>query len=146
MQSRGIHHLDLVVSDLERSKRFYSELLRGLGWSGVLDVQGERGEAIWYLKAQETWIGLREKQSDAHSVPYDRYAVGVHHVAFEAESRAVVDDLTGSSSRSSTSRRGPRPAQTDRQSAGPVCSHLNSAVPSKTIVPTFYPAAPTLTR
>jgi glyoxylase I family protein len=91
MQSRGIHHLDLVVSDFERSKGFYSELLRGLGWAGVLDVQGERGEAIWYLQARDTWIGLREKQSDAHAVPYDRYAVGVHHVAFEASSREVVD-------------------------------------------------------
>jgi catechol 2,3-dioxygenase-like lactoylglutathione lyase family enzyme len=47
MQSRGIHHLDLVVSDIERSKSFYSELLRGLGWSGVLELEGERGEAIW---------------------------------------------------------------------------------------------------
>jgi glyoxylase I family protein len=91
MQSRGIHHLDLVVSDFERSKGFYSELLRGLGWAGVLDVQGERGEAIWYLQAKDTWIGLREKQSDAHAVPYDRYAVGVHHVAFEASSREAVD-------------------------------------------------------
>jgi catechol 2,3-dioxygenase-like lactoylglutathione lyase family enzyme len=43
MHSRGIHHLDLVVSDVERSKRFYSELLLGLGWSGVLELQGERG-------------------------------------------------------------------------------------------------------
>jgi catechol 2,3-dioxygenase-like lactoylglutathione lyase family enzyme len=91
MQSRGIHHLDLVVSDVERSKRFYSELLHWLGWSGVLDLQGERGERIWYLQARDTWIGLREKQSDAHPVPYDRYAVGVHHVAFEASSREVVD-------------------------------------------------------
>ena len=31
-QSRGLHHLDLVVSDLERSRKFYSELLRPLGW------------------------------------------------------------------------------------------------------------------
>ena len=91
MQSRGIHHLDLVVTDVERSKRFYSELLRGLGWAGVLELQGERGETIWYLQAQDTWIGLREKQSDAHPVPYDRYAVGVHHVAFEASSREDVD-------------------------------------------------------
>lgn len=91
MRSRGIHHLDLVVSDVERSKRFYSELLRGLGWSGVLDLEGERGETIWYLQAHDTWIGLREKQSDAHAVPYDRYAVGVHHVAFEASSREAVD-------------------------------------------------------
>jgi glyoxylase I family protein len=91
MRSRGIHHLDLVVSDVERSKHFYSELLRGLGWSGVLELEGERGETIWYLQAHDTWIGLREKQSDAHSVPYDRYAVGVHHVAFEASSREAVD-------------------------------------------------------
>ena len=91
MQSRGIHHLDLVVSDVQRSKRFYSELLRSLGWAGVLELKGERGEAIWYLQAQDTWLGLREKQSDAHPVPYDRYAVGVHHIAFEAFSREAVD-------------------------------------------------------
>ena len=91
MQSCGIHHLDLVVSDVERSKRFYSELLRLLGWAGVLDLKGERGEPIWYLQARDTWLGLREKQSDAHPVPYDRYAVGVHHVAFEASSREAVD-------------------------------------------------------
>ena len=91
MQSRGLHHLDLVVSDLERSKSFYSELLGTLGWSGVLDLKGERGESIWYLQAEDTWLGLREKQSDAHGVPYDRYAVGVHHVAFEASSREAVD-------------------------------------------------------
>jgi glyoxylase I family protein len=91
VQSRGIHHLDLVVSDLERSKAFYSELLGGLGWSGVLEIEGERGEDIWYLRAADTWIGLRQKQSDAHGVPYERYALGVHHVAFEASSRDAVD-------------------------------------------------------
>jgi catechol 2,3-dioxygenase-like lactoylglutathione lyase family enzyme len=49
--SRGLHHLDLVVSDLERSRKFYSELLRPLGWGPVLDLAGERGEEIWYLQA-----------------------------------------------------------------------------------------------
>jgi catechol 2,3-dioxygenase-like lactoylglutathione lyase family enzyme len=91
MQSRGIHHLDLVVSDVDRSKDFYSGLLRGLGWAGVLELEGERGERIWYLQAADTWLGLRAKQSDAHAVPYDRYAVGVHHVAFEASTRDAVD-------------------------------------------------------
>jgi len=83
--------LDLVVSDVDRSKTFYSALLRGLGWSGVLELEGERGETIWYLQAADTWLGLREKQSDAHPVPYDRYAVGVHHLAFEASTRDAVD-------------------------------------------------------
>ena len=91
MQSRGIHHLDLVVSEIERSKSFYSMLLHGLGWGGVLELEGERGEAIWYLQAADTWLGLRAKQSEAHRVPYERYAVGVHHIAFEASTRAAVD-------------------------------------------------------
>ena len=43
-------------------------------------------------RAQDTWLGLRQKQSDAHRVPYDRYAIGVHHVAFEALSREAVDE------------------------------------------------------
>jgi glyoxylase I family protein len=87
----GVHHLDLVVSDLERSKRFYQELLVPLGWGEFSEIEGERGETIWYLEGPETWIGLRAKQSDAHAIPYDRYAVGVHHVAFPAESREAVD-------------------------------------------------------
>ena len=91
MESRGIHHLDLVVSDVDRSKSFYTALLRGLGWGGVLELEGERGEMIWYLQAADTWLGLREKQSDAHPVPYDRYGVGVHHIAFEASTRDAVD-------------------------------------------------------
>ena len=57
----------------------------------VLELEGERGEEIWYLQAADTWLGLRQKQSDAHPVPYDRYAVGVHHVAFEASTRDAVD-------------------------------------------------------
>jgi len=42
-------------------------------------------------RAADTWLGLREKQSEAHPVPYDRYAVGVHHIAFEASTRDAVD-------------------------------------------------------
>ncbi len=91
MQSRGIHHLDLVVTDVDRSKSFYGTLLRSLGWGGVLELEGERGEMIWYLQAADTWLGLREKQSEAHPVPYDRYGVGVHHIAFEASTRSAVD-------------------------------------------------------
>ena len=90
-QSRGLHHLDLVVSDLRRSREFYSDLLRPLGWGPVLDLVGERGEEIWYLQAQDTWLGLRGSNR-MRATPYERYAVGVHHVAFEALSREAVDD------------------------------------------------------
>lgn len=35
---------------------------------------------------------MRHRQSDAHGVPYDRYAVGLHHLCFEVASREVVDE------------------------------------------------------
>jgi glyoxylase I family protein len=92
MRSTGVHHLDLVVSSIERSLPFYLELLRPLGWTDVEEVEGERGETIWYVWGPGTTIGLREKQSDANPVPYDRYGVGVHHVCFETDSRESVDE------------------------------------------------------
>jgi len=90
----GIHHLDLVVSDLERSLAFYRGLLQPLGYVREGPIVGERGERVVYLDhiRGEGAIGLRERQSDAHGVPYDRYAVGVHHVAFAATSRAMVHE------------------------------------------------------
>jgi glyoxylase I family protein len=90
----AIHHLDLVVSDLERSLTFYRGLLRPLGYVQEGPIRGERGEVVMYLNhiAGGSAIGLREAQSGAHEVPYDRYGVGVHHVAFTATSRAMVDE------------------------------------------------------
>jgi glyoxylase I family protein len=89
MRSGGVHHVDLVVSSIERSLPFYRELLGPLGWHGIGEVEGERGETIWYLSGRETSIGLREAQSGG---AYDRYAVGLHHLAFEVSSRAAVDE------------------------------------------------------
>jgi catechol 2,3-dioxygenase-like lactoylglutathione lyase family enzyme len=90
----GIHHLDLVVSDLERSLAFYRGLLAPLGYVREGEIAGERGERVVYLGhiSAITAIGLREAQSDGHGAPYDRYAVGAHHVAFGAPSRDVVEE------------------------------------------------------
>jgi catechol 2,3-dioxygenase-like lactoylglutathione lyase family enzyme len=90
VRSSGVHHVDLVVSSVERSLPFYSELLGPLGFNRISEVEGERGETIWYLGGPGTTIGLREAQTESDT--YDRYRVGLHHVAFEAESRARVDE------------------------------------------------------
>jgi glyoxylase I family protein len=89
MRSGGVHHVDLVVSSIERSLPFYRELLGPLGWHGIGEVEGERGETIWYLSGRETAIGLREAQTPG---AFDRYALGLHHLAFEVASRTVVDE------------------------------------------------------
>ena len=86
-----VDHVDLVVSSLERSLPFYRDLLAPLGWTGVVEQEGERGEAIHYLWGPDMGgsLGLRERQSEGGAV--DRYAVGLHHLAFEAPSREAVD-------------------------------------------------------
>ena len=91
MRTSGVHHVDLVVSSIERSLTFYRELLAPLGFHRIGEVEGERGETIWYLSGPGSSIGLREAQSEREQ-PLDRYEVGLHHLALEAGSRAVVDE------------------------------------------------------
>jgi len=91
MRSTGVHHVDLVVSSIERSLPFYRDLLGPLGWHGVSETQGERGETIWYLWGPGTSIGLREAQTEG---PHDRYRIGLHHLALEATSRSAVNERT----------------------------------------------------
>ncbi len=91
MRSTGVHHVDLVVSSILRSLPFYRDLLEPLGWHRVGEVEGERGETIWYLYGPGGSIGLREAQTPADG-PYDRYRIGLHHLALEAPSRFMVDE------------------------------------------------------
>ena len=122
MRSSGVHHVDLVVSSIERSLPFYRDLLGPLGWHRVGEVEGERGETIWYLSGPGTSVGLREAQTPGEP---DRYRVGLHHLAFEASSRAVVDERADwLRERGPSSRAGPRstatsPATTPSSSTTP---------------------------
>jgi catechol 2,3-dioxygenase-like lactoylglutathione lyase family enzyme len=90
----AIDHLDLVVSDLDRSLRFYVELLRPLGYVRTSEIEGERGERVVYVGRPGGFgsVSVRQAQSGAHGTPYDRYAIGVHHIAFTAAAREVVDE------------------------------------------------------
>ena len=90
----AIDHLDLVVTSLERSLDFYRGLLQPLGYVRLSEIAGERGERVHYLEQTGGMgsLSLRKAQSDAHPAPYDRYAVGLHHLAFAAASRAAVDE------------------------------------------------------
>jgi len=85
----GVHHVDLVVSSIKRSLPFYRDLLAPLGYHRISEVEGERGETIWYFGGPDVSVGLREAQSKGG---HDRYRVGLHHLAFEAWSRAAVDE------------------------------------------------------
>jgi glyoxylase I family protein len=89
----AIDHLDLVVSSFDRSLDFYVGLLGLLGFVHRAEIEGERGERVLYLSRHGGGgsVSLRQRQSEAHPLPYDRYAVGIHHIAFSASSRGLVD-------------------------------------------------------
>jgi catechol 2,3-dioxygenase-like lactoylglutathione lyase family enzyme len=86
----GVHHVDLVVSSLERSLAWYRELLAPLGYGGISEIVGERAEKVFYLGGPGVIeVGLREALVEG---TYDRYRVGLHHLAFSAPSREVVNE------------------------------------------------------
>ncbi len=86
----GVDHLDLVVSDLERSLTFYRGLLEPLGYEGTSEIAGEQGERVVYLHGD----GVVAVSLRAATTPgaHDRYRIGLHHLAFRAPSRDAVDD------------------------------------------------------
>jgi catechol 2,3-dioxygenase-like lactoylglutathione lyase family enzyme len=92
MRRVGLHHVDIVVSSLERSLPLYRSLLQPLGYTDAYEFRGERGEPVWYLDGDGVGasLGLRAAQSETGAV--DRYRVGLHHLAFEAASREQVEE------------------------------------------------------
>jgi catechol 2,3-dioxygenase-like lactoylglutathione lyase family enzyme len=87
----SLAHVDLVVTSLDSSLPFYRQLLGPLGFDDEGEIVGERGERVVYLGGEDTpfSLGLREAQTDLR---HDRYALGLHHLAFTAPSRDVVDE------------------------------------------------------
>ena len=86
-----IDHVDLVVSDLDRSLAFYRGLLEPLGWTRETPIEGEQGERVVYLGLEGTKqaIGLRAARTDG---AFDRYRAGLHHLCLEVGTRETVDE------------------------------------------------------
>jgi catechol 2,3-dioxygenase-like lactoylglutathione lyase family enzyme len=91
----SIRHVDLCVSDLERSLDFYCNVLGHLGWDIAephREIAGEQGERVIYLSGPGGYhqgaLGLRAARQHKS---VDRYQVGLHHIAFNAKDEASVD-------------------------------------------------------
>lgn len=89
----AIDHLDLVVSSFERSLELYAGLLGALGYVHRGEIKAECGERVVYLSRHGGGgsLSIRQRQSGLHGLPYDRYAVAIHQIAFAAPSRERVD-------------------------------------------------------
>ena len=91
MAIRGpIDHIDLTVTDYETSVPFYDRVLRHLGFTRL----NGNPTPVWFMQypGGAFWgIGLQLARPESRDKKHDRYAPGLHHIAFHAESRADVD-------------------------------------------------------
>ncbi|MFE4521992.1 VOC family protein [Cytobacillus firmus] len=88
--SRGLlHHIELYVSNFERSSEFWGWFLEELGY--VSFQKWEFGQS-WRLG--ETYIVFVQAEERFLEIPYHRCRVGLNHLAFYAESRLHVDEIT----------------------------------------------------
>ena len=84
-----LHHVELYVSDLDRSCDFWTPFMAMLGyeaerWSGGMN----------YVRSEdETYFCLLPASAEHVSAGYHRKRVGLNHLAFRAESRAHVDRI-----------------------------------------------------
>jgi catechol 2,3-dioxygenase-like lactoylglutathione lyase family enzyme len=84
-----MHHLDLTVSDLARSKPFYELVLGFLGYRCVKDTDEV---VVWDLTLPDGVCGIAIRPEQRRR-EHDRYTVGLHHFAWNADSRQDVDRL-----------------------------------------------------
>lgn len=82
-----LHHIELNTADLEASVAFWDWFLGQLGYEPKNEWDGGRS---WINSP--TYIVLVQADNPEHS--FDRRAPGLNHLAFHAESRSVIDDLT----------------------------------------------------
>jgi len=90
MQRGFINHIDLTVSDLDRSTQFYDAFLGQLGFKRSAEYAGDVPN--WVLKSGSNVIGIGLHKAKSQS-RHDRYAPGLHHLAFHGESRADIDSI-----------------------------------------------------
>jgi catechol 2,3-dioxygenase-like lactoylglutathione lyase family enzyme len=90
----AFHHIDLNVSDLDAAKRVYAPVLEFLGY---VQVKDEPTGCEWDLRApgdgRGASLGLRLCDPVLAAHAHRRYAPGLHHLAWRAESREDVDAL-----------------------------------------------------
>jgi glyoxylase I family protein len=94
-------HIDLSVADSAASIPFYSAFFEGLGFTRFRSddpefAGDEPRRAAWFVRyADGAFFGVevRPAAPESRGRTHDRYAPGLHHLAFHADSRAAVNQV-----------------------------------------------------
>jgi glyoxylase I family protein len=86
-----VHHVDLSLRDVAAAEPLYDLVLTHMGY-----VKGKpypQGGGEWDMPDGSESIGIRPTTGANATHPHDRYASGLHHLAWRADSPADVDAL-----------------------------------------------------
>ncbi|CEI81697.1 hypothetical protein J18TS1_38360 [Oceanobacillus oncorhynchi subsp. incaldanensis] len=84
-----IHHIEIYVTNLNKTIHFWDWFLSELGYT---PFQNWDGGQSW--KLGETYLVFVQAEERFLDIPYHRCRVGLNHLAFHADSRRFVDDMT----------------------------------------------------
>ncbi|MCA9374949.1 VOC family protein [Candidatus Dojkabacteria bacterium] len=83
-----LDHMSIMVSDLNKSKKFYQGFLAILGYK--IDFEEDWGISF---SNGEASIILEETEKKYQDIPYHRKRTGVNHIAFKVDSKEDVDQF-----------------------------------------------------
>lgn len=84
----AINHVAVTVSDLGKPKEFYTPILSFLGYKNTEDFPSV---SIWESSSTGIAINLWQASSELIIHQHHDYAPGLHHLAFNADTREEVD-------------------------------------------------------
>lgn len=84
----GMAHIQLTVSDMDRSVPFYATLLHALGMKTIVD-----SPEFYYCVGGRTGVAICPAEPDRRDTPIDQWKPGLHHFCFRTRSREDVDEI-----------------------------------------------------
>jgi len=84
----GIAHIQLCVSDMNKSQPFYSKLLGAMGMVPVI-----QDDSYFYCIGGKTGVAISPASGPHKNRTFTQGTVGLHHVCFRAKSRDDVESL-----------------------------------------------------
>jgi glyoxylase I family protein len=87
----SMNHIRLTVTDIPRAQRFYDPLLRFMRYRLVEQSDSRLAWAAMTPGGSLQWVILSLVSDAGTARQHDRYSPGLHHFAWNADSRAEVD-------------------------------------------------------
>jgi glyoxylase I family protein len=89
----SMNHVSITVSDLTRAMEFFKPFLEFLGyriWDVIQDPNGQRLR-VTVNAGNGAGLNIWEAKTELAGHPFEVYEVGLHHIAFNTDTREQVD-------------------------------------------------------